>query len=133
MIKGGYLGKNFPLPTESALPYHGTPTTVTVPDGWIDGNGKYRGVGIQVAEGIPMAQKTVNKINYASSMQSHLIGVNWLYNELHTAICGKNTMQQAVNGAMVAKHTEPFLFFTQADGSNRAVFRGPCAWGAGKM
>lgn len=133
MIKGGYLGKNFPLPTETALPYHGTPTTVTVPDGWIDGNGKYRGVGIQIAEGIPMAQKTVNKINYASSMQSHLIGINWLYNELHTAICGKNTMQQAVNGAMVAKHTEPFLFFTQADGSNRAVFRGPCAWGAGKM
>lgn len=132
-IKGGYLGKNFPLPTESALPYHGTPTTVTVPDGWIDGNGKYRGVGVQVAEGIPMAQKTVNKINYASSMQSHLIGINWLYNELHTRICGKNTMQLAVDGAMVAKHTEPFLFFTQADGAQRTVFRGPCAWGAGKM
>ena len=132
-IKGGYLGKNFPLPTESALPYHGTPTTVTVPDGWIDGNGKYRGVGVQVAEGIPMAQKTVNKINYASSMQSHLIGINWLYNELHTRICGKNTMQLSVNGAMVAKHTEPFLFFTQAEGAQRAVFRGPSAWGAGKM
>lgn len=133
MLKGGYLGKNFPLPTESALPYHGTPTTVTVPDGWIDGNGKYRGVGVQVAEGIPMAQKTVNKINYASSMQSHLIGINWLYNELHTRICGKNTMQAAVSGAVVAKHTEPFLFFTQAEGAQRAVFRGPCAWGAGKM
>ena len=132
-IKGGYLGKNFPLATESALPYHGTPTTVTVPDGWIDGNGKYRGVGVQVAEGIPMAQKTVNKINYASSMQSHLIGINWLYNELHTRICGKNTMQQAVDGAVAAKHTEPFLFFTQAEGAQRAVFRGPCAWGAGKM
>ena len=133
MIKGGYLGKNFPLSTESALPYHGTTTTVTVPDGWIDGNGKYRGVGYQVAAGIPMAQKLVNKINYASSMQSHLIGINWLYNELHTAIVGKNTMQTAVAGAVVAKHTEPFLFFTQADGSDRAVFRGPCAWGAGKM
>ena len=132
-LKGGYLGKNFPLPTESALPYHGTTTQVTVPDGWIDGNGKYRGVGYQVALGVPMAQKLVNKINYASSMQSHLIGINWLYNELHTAIVGKNTMQTAVAGAVVAKHTEPFLFFTQAEGSDRAVFRGPCAWGAGKM
>lgn len=133
MLKGGCLGKNFPLPTESAQPYHGTTTEVTVPDGWIDGNGKYRGTGVQIAPNIPMAQKTVNKINYASSMQSHLIGINWLYNELHTAICGENTMQQDVQGAVVAKHTEPFLFFTQAEGSNRAVFRGPCAWGAGKM
>ena len=133
MIKGGYLGKNFPLPTESPLPYHGTPQSITVPDGWIDGNGKYRGVGYQVSGNSAMFQKGVNKINYASSMQSHLIGINWLYNELHTAICGKNTMQLAVNGAVVAKHTEPFLFFTQAEGATRAVFRGPCAFGAGKM
>lgn len=133
MLKGGCLGKNFPLPTESAVAYHGTSSTIIVPDGWIDGNGKYRGTGVKIAEGIPFAQKTVNKINYASSMQSHLIGINWLYNELHTAICGTNTMQQAVSGAVVAKHTEPFLFFTQADGATRAVFRGPCAWGAGKM
>ena len=27
--------------------------TVTVPDGWIDGNGKYRGMGYQVSEGTP--------------------------------------------------------------------------------
>ena len=133
MLKGGCLGKNFPLPSESAKAYHGTASTIIVPDGWIDGNGKYRGTGVQIADGIPFAQKTVNKINYASSMQSHLIGINWLYNELHTAICGTNTMQQAVSGAVVAKHTEPFLFFTQAEGATRAVFRGPCAWGAGKM
>jgi len=133
MLKGGFLGKNFPLSTESAQPYHGTESSIVVPDGWIDGNGKYRGQGYQVAEGIPMAQKLVNKINYASSMQSHLIGINWLYNELHTAIVGKNKMQLDVPGAVVAKHTEPFLFFTQAEGSNRAVFRGPCAFGAGKM
>lgn len=133
MIKGGYLGKNFPLATESAQPYHGTSTEITVPDGWIDGNGKYRGVGYQVAAGIPMAQKLVNKINYASSMQSHLIGINWLYNELHTAICGENKMQEDVAGAVVAKHTEPYLFFTQAEGAQRAIFRGPCAFGAGKM
>lgn len=132
-IKGGYLGKNFPLSTESTKNYHGTANSIIVPDGWIDGNGKYRGMGYMVAEGYPMAQKMVNKINYASSMQSHLIGVNWLYNELHTAVVGKNALQEAVNGAVVAKHTEPFLFFTQADDNSAAVFRGPCAFGAGKM
>lgn len=132
-IKGGYLGKDFPHPDETPKYYHGTEESVIVPDGWIDGNGKYRGVGYQVAFGVPMFQKGVNKINYASAMQSHLIGINWLYNELHTAICGKNTMQNAVDGAVVAKHTEPFLFFTQAEGAQNAVFRGPCAFGAGKM
>lgn len=132
-LKGGYLGKNYPLPTESWKYYHGTSTTVIVPDGWIDGNGKYRGMGYMVAEGYPMAQKMVNKINYASSMQSHLIGVNWLYNELHAAVVGKNALQDAVNGAVVAKHTEPFLFFVQQEGASAPVFRGPCAFGAGKM
>ena len=132
-IKGGYLGKNFPLSTESTKNYHGTANSIIVPDGWIDGNGKYRGMGYKVAEGYPMAQKMVNKINYASSMQSHLIGVNWLYNELHTAVVGKNALQDAVSGAVVAKHTEPFLFFVQQEGASAPVFRGPCAFGAGKM
>ena len=63
MIKGGYLGKNCPLATESALPYHGTASSIVVPDGWIDGNGKYRGVGYQVSANSSMFQKGVNKIN----------------------------------------------------------------------
>lgn len=132
-IRKGYLGKNYPHPDESFQYYHGNANSITVPDGWIDGNGKYRGKGYQVSFDVPMFQKGVNKINYASSMQSHLIGVNWLYNDLHTLICGKNTMQNQVEGAVVAKHTEPFLFFTQAEGAQEAVFRGPCAYGAGKM
>ncbi len=135
-LKGGCLGKNFPLPTESAVAYHAAGSdhsSVIVPDGWIDGNGYYRGPCACVAPGTPIFQKSVNKINYASSMQSHIIGVNRLYNELHTAIVGKNTMQNAVSTAVVAKHLEPFLFFTQSEGSTRAIFRGPCAWGAGKM
>lgn len=132
-IKGGYLGKDFPHPEEKFKYYHGTANSIQVPDGWIDGNGKYRGIGYQVSLDVPMFQKGVNKINYASSMQSHLIGINWLYNDLHTAVCGNNTMQNNVSGAVVAKHTEPFLFFTQGENDQRAVFRGPCAYGAGKM
>ncbi len=135
-LKGGCLGKNFPT-NEEAVEYPYTMTededAVIVPDGWIDGNGKYRGRGYTVADGIPMAQKLVNKINYASSMQSHLPGVNNLYNDLHKAIVGKNSLQEAYSEARVSKYTEPFLFFTQAVDSDTPVYRGPCTFGAGKM
>lgn len=133
---GGNLGKNFPV-KEIAVDYEYAQKdgedAVVVPDGWVDGNGKYRGVGYIVAEGTPMAQKLVNKINYASSMQSHLTGVNNLYNDLHKIIVGKNSIQKSCDTARVSKYTEPFLFFTQAEGSDTAVYRGPCTFGAGKM
>lgn len=133
---GGNLGKGFPV-NEKAVDYEYTTQdgadAVIVPDGWVDGNGKYRGVGYIVAEGTPMGQKLVNKINYASSMQSHLTGANNLYNDLHRIIVGKNAMQEACETARVSKYTEPFLFFTQALDSDTPVFRGPCTFGAGKM
>ena len=133
---GGNLGKNFPV-KETAVDYvyaqKDGEDAVVVPDGWVDGNGRYRGVGYIVSEGTPMAQKLVNKINYASSMQSHLTGVNNLYNDLHKIIVGKNSIQKTCETARVSKYTEPFLFFTQAEGSDVAVYRGPCTFGAGKM
>lgn len=139
-IKGGCLGKNFPSSTESAQVYEVVMVdgaqAVRVPDGWVDGNEKYRGRGYAVAEGLPLAQKLVLKINYASSMQSHIIGVNRLYNDLHTAYVGENALQEAMPtglNAVVAKHLEPFLFFTQANDNAPAVYRGPGAWGPGKM
>lgn len=136
-LKGGCLGSGFPLPTEDFKQYPIRVVDgvqyVVVPDGWIDGNGKYRGTGYMIAEGLPMAQKLVLKINYASSMQSHIVGVNQLYNDLHGLYSGKNALQTATEGAMVAKHLEPFLFFTQAEGSDTAIYRGPATWGPGKM
>lgn len=136
-LKGGNLGKNFPLPTESAQNYPLVDVEgvdcVVVPDGWIDGNGMYRGVGHHVATGLPLAQKDVLKINYASGMQSHIVGVNKLYNRLHTAFVGKNALQSAVDNAVVAKELEPFLFFTQATENADILYRGPATWGAGKM
>ena len=80
-----------------------------------------------------MASKLVNKINYASSMQSHLTGANNLYNDLHTAIVGKNSLQQACSTARVSKYTEPFLYFTQQEGQSNPIYNGPCTFGAGKM
>ena len=131
-IYGGNLGKKDPVQADPNK-YEYIDGNVLVPDGWIDGNGKYRGVGFMVAAGTPLADKLVLKINYASSMQSHLCGGTRLYSDLHTAVVGRNSMQQAVASARVAKYTEPVFFFTQAYGSDEAIFRGGGNFGAGKM
>ena len=134
-IYGGNLGKDFPVGNGTKnYPY--ADGYVTVPDGWIDGNGKYRGMGYMISPNQPLAQKLVLKINYASSMQSHLIGINWLYHELHTRFCGQNSLQRDTPTALVAKHTEPLLFFTAGrdeEDPAAAVYRGPGAFGPGKM
>lgn len=132
-ILGGNLGKNEPVMASAqakAYPYENG--KVSVPDGWIDGNGKYRGMGFMITEGTPLATKLVLKVNYASSMQSHLCAGTRLYNDLHTAVVGKNSLQTAVSSARVSKYTEPVYFFTQ-DGNNTPVYRGGGNFGAGKM
>ena len=129
-IKGGNLGKNFPLEeTEVAYPYANG--YVTVPDGWIDGNGKYRGMGYMVAYGTALAQKRVIKINYASSMQSHLLGACKTYDLLHRKVVGDTPLQERVPSAVAAKHTEPFMYFNQ-EGDGRVYFKGMGTYGAGK-
>ena len=129
-IKGGNLGKNFPLEeTEVAYPYANG--YVTVPDGWIDGNGKYRGMGYMVAYGTALAQKRVIKINYASSMQSHLIGACKTYDLLHRKVVGDTPLQERVPSAVAAKHTEPFMYFNQ-EGDGNVYFKGMGTYGAGK-
>lgn len=128
-IKGGNLGKNFPLEeTEVEYPYSNG--MVTVPDGWIDGNGKYRGMGYMVAEGTSLAQKKVIKINYASSMQSHLIGACTTYDLLHRKVVGATPLQQNVPTAVSAKHMEPFMLFNEDGGAT--YFKGMGTYGAGK-
>lgn len=133
-LTGGNLGKDFPTRTTFVkYPYEevGGVGYVVVPDGWIDGNGKYRGRGYSIAD-VPLAQKLVLKINYASSMQSHLGGVTRMYSDLHTAVVGPNSMQEKTPGSRVAKYNEAVYFFTQGE-SGSPVYRGGGNFGAGKM
>ena len=104
-----------------------------VSDGWVDGNGMYRGPQFKLNGSVPYAQKLVAKINYASAMQSHLMGACNLYNDLHTAIVGRNVMQTKTAGARVAKPQNVFLYFLQTDDNEAAVYQGPCTFGPGKM
>lgn len=131
-IYGGNLGKKDPVVDEPKQ-YPINNGMVTVPDGWIDGNGKYRGMGFMIAEGTPLATKLVLKINYASSMQSHVTGCLKLFDDLHRAVVGENELQQHVSSARVSKYTEPVFFFTQLDDNASVVFRGMGNFGAGKM
>lgn len=131
-IYGGNLGKNAPIEIpENAQPYPYANGFVTVPDGWIDGNGMYRGMGYRVAEGTSLAQKKVIKINYASSMQSHLIGACNTYDLLHRKVVGDTPLQQVIPDAVSAKRTEPFMFFNQ-EGDGNTYFKGMGTYGAGK-
>ena len=156
-VYGGNLGKNEPVGTSTkwypcTVDGSGNVATIMLPDGWVDDTGDlydavtnpnggyYRGPCWQAGPGLPYSSKHVLKINYASSMQSHLIGVNWLYNTLHTAYCGANSLQVTTPSAVVAKQVVPVMFFTadvnttdntQTTGS--AIFRGLGGFGPGKM
>lgn len=97
-----------------------------VPDGWVNGYGQYCGKCWSIADGI-YSIKPVNKINYASGMQSHLLGANRAYNDLHKDIVTLNPFKR------VSKYQLPFLYFTQELNSDVAVFNGPSTFGPGKM
>lgn len=146
-IYGGNLGKNFPLTNDTAS-YDYVDGKVLVTDGWIDGNGKYRGVGYKVSEDVALAQKKVAKINYASAMQSHLPAACKSYDELHYECVGASPLQQqylvlGLTRPVSAKHIEPFLMFFNETGKmvdgkwvedeSKTYFTGLCTYGAGKM
>ena len=134
-ITGGNLGKNFPLEAEEAeYPYSNG--MVTVPDGWFDGNGMYRGMGYCVAPNTALAQKKVAKINWASAMHSHLSAACNSYDDLHYLVVGASPLQQqyldkGLTRPVSAKRTEPFLMFWEMDGV--VYYTGMCIYGAGKM
>lgn len=131
-IYGGNLGKHEPLRfTEKAYNY--ADGMIEVPDGWIDGNGKYRGLGYQIDQDAAQSIKNNLKINYASSMQSHLIGACKAYNLLHREVVGLNSIQEIYNGAVVAKMLEPVMVFSnEGDDESSAIFKGMGTYGAAK-
>ncbi len=106
---------------------------IQVPDGFFDLDGMYHGARWRLSDEHNWSTKLVNKINYASAMQSHIYGGNLLYNDLHKAIVGYNTMQLESSKARVSKPLMPFLFFVQENENAAAAFQGPCTFGPGKM
>ena len=110
-----------------------TRKSVKIVDGWIDGNGMYRGNSYILDSTSPIGQKLVLKINYASCSQSHLMGGCKMYNDLHTSIVGKNKLQKDNEKARVCKIQAPFHYFTQGFSDSVAEYQGPGTFGPGKM
>ena len=118
--------------------------TIDVVDGWFDGNGwsenvaemgMYHGQFYTTTVGGPKCQKLVNKINYASPMQSHKMGATRLYNDVMKALCGSSIYLHRDNPAVrFSVCEESFLFFTEHPQDNGKVeFRGMCTFGNGKF
>ena len=107
---------------------------IEVVDGWIDGNGMYHGQFYTPVIGGPKATKLVNKINYASPMQSHKMGATRLYNDVMKAVC-KDELPSwfaAHAEARFAVYEDSYYFFNQPEGEKEPVFVGFGTFGSGK-
>jgi len=110
--------------------------TIEVPDGWFDWNGNYHGQCWKPSANGAKAQKLCNKINYASTMVSHKMGMTALYNDVMRIILSNKNMlpksHVADNAARFAVEEQPFFYFHQSDENGDAVFHGFGTFGSAK-
>ena len=114
--------------------YKSTDATVFTPE---VGEPTAPGTGYAVAEDVPLAKKSVGKINFASSMQGHKMGITRLYDEVYKELVrtgymsepGQITLQ---NSARLTVLERPFLFFHRETEDDAWTFRYLMTFGAGK-
>ena len=116
---------------------------IDVLDGWFDGNGwssvdaecgMYHGQFYTVEVGGAHCTKLVNKINYASPMQSHKCGATRLYNDVMKSVTGGTGVMRVNPAVRFSVLETPFIFFTSHPNDNGKVeFRGMCTFGDGKF
>lgn len=108
---------------------------VEVADGWIDGNGNYKGQYYYLSTSDAKWQKLVGKINYASSMQSHKMGATNAYNDLYRALMGNSldTIMANDSKTRCTVKEDIFLFFVQEEGEATPHYEGLMTFGSGKM
>ena len=117
--------------------------TIDVIDGWFDGNGwsaepnecgMYHGTFYTCYVGGAKATKLVNKINYASPMQSHKMGATRIYHDVQMAVTGGMAMHRADPTIRMGVYEERFLYFTEnPDNNYKPEFHGMCTFGQGKF
>jgi hypothetical protein len=101
---------------------------------WTDGNGTAHGACYQIAEGQPLAKKLVDKINWASSMQSHKPGATAAYNDLYKAVVGNTgiTATEGYENCRVSVYQRPFFLFVKDTETSDPVFYSLVTFGAAK-
>ena len=117
--------------------------TIDVVDGWFDGNGwsdtvsemgMYHGAFYTSVVDGAKATKLVNKINYASPMQSHKMGATMLYNDVMKAVTGGMALHRNNPSVRFAVKEEKYLYFTENPMNDyKPEFHGMCTFGDGKF
>ncbi len=107
---------------------------IDVIDGWVDGNGMFRGNFYTPSIGAAKAQKLVNKINYASPMQSHKQGATDFFNDIMKKVCEDDlpTWMKNNDAPRFAVQEHEFFFFNQPYGYDEPIFIGFSTFGSGK-
>lgn len=107
---------------------------------WVDGLGNSKGKYHQLTSTSPKAKKNVGKINWASSPQSHKMGMCDMINVLYDAIFDGSTgfepsgirRIQGYEHTRIAVEEKAFLFFVQETPDSEPVFYGNMTWGSAK-
>lgn len=99
-----------------------------------DENGTEYTDGYSVAEGTPRAKKLVNKLNWASPMQSHKLGATRAWTDLWKELCGGNeiTQTEGYEDVRVSVYERPVMLFVQETDAGEPVFYGLGTFGSAK-
>lgn len=111
-----------------------TSNTQWIPEGSNVGE-SVSGYAIQTGEA--KAKKLCGKINFASSMQGHKMGLTWAYNDVFKRLVSSGYITEPgqialQSSARIAVYEKPFLFFHRATVNDPWQFKYLMTWGAGK-
>lgn len=95
------------------------------------------GEGYQLADGEAFAKKLCGKINFASSMQNHKMGLTWIYTDLFKYLVSVGYITEPSQfkyhpEARLSVLQKPFLFFHRETEEDEWQFKYLMTWGAGK-
>lgn len=95
------------------------------------------GTGYSIAENEYAAKKLVGKINFASSMQSHKLGLTWIFTEVFKELVTANKMSKPSQftpypNARISVFEKPFLFFHRLTENDEWEYKYLMTFGAGK-
>ena len=101
---------------------------------YTNGNGEVVNDGYRLRSTNPAVKSLVSKLNWASSMQSHKMGSCRLFNDLHKAVIGGNSINktQGYENYRVAIDEIPFLYLVREDENSQPVFYGLVTIGEAK-
>lgn len=96
--------------------------------------------GYAIVDEEPLAKKLVGKVNFASSMQSHKLGLTWAYTDLYKEMLGTQAFGNDApsqfsimgNNVRLAVYEKPFIFFQRENEGDPWVFRNLMTFGPGK-